>query len=170
MANDKKYPSKRKNKEIQSKKTEIDVKNLNEVLKSLPEDKKKIITNAFFAMERSTFSGPIPPPELFKEYEEVLPGATERILKMAEKQQDHRTKIEEKIAENNFSLSIRGQIFGCFLAFVCLLVSAFLGYNGHDWLGGIIGGGSIISILIVFVLNKEPSSPKNEKNQDKEIE
>lgn len=37
------------------------------------------------------FSGPLPPPQILGQYDEVLPGAAERILRMAEKQQDHRS-------------------------------------------------------------------------------
>jgi uncharacterized membrane protein len=34
--------------------------------------------------------GPLPPPDQFKDYEAILPGSADRILKMAEKEQDHR--------------------------------------------------------------------------------
>ena len=37
---------------------------------------------------RSEFSGPIPPPSIIKGYEEVLPGAAERIISMAENRQN----------------------------------------------------------------------------------
>ena len=38
----------------------------------------------------SAFSGPLPHPEFFQAYEHTLPGAADRILTMAEKQQEHR--------------------------------------------------------------------------------
>jgi uncharacterized membrane protein len=38
--------------------------------------------------------GPIPPPEQFGGYEKILPGSADRILKMAEKEQDHRHEWE----------------------------------------------------------------------------
>ena len=34
----------------------------------------------------SEFSGPIPPPNIMRGYEEILPGAADRILSMAERQ------------------------------------------------------------------------------------
>lgn len=50
-----------------------------------------------------SFSGPMPPPALFREYDQILPGAAERIMAMAEKEQQHRHvvvgKVAEKIAE-----------------------------------------------------------------------
>jgi uncharacterized membrane protein len=42
------------------------------------------------------FSGPLPPPSVLKGYEEVVRGSAERILVMAEKQQDHRTEQNRK--------------------------------------------------------------------------
>ena len=37
-----------------------------------------------------TFQGPIPPPNVLEAYERLVPGAAERILKMAENQAAHR--------------------------------------------------------------------------------
>lgn len=41
------------------------------------------------------FSGPLPHPQTLRQYDEVLPGAAERILRMAEKQQDHRIGMDQ---------------------------------------------------------------------------
>ena len=61
---------------------------VNEVLSKLPEDiRGQVLT---IIKEQSFFSGPLPPPELFKQYEEILPGSANRILKMAEKEQNIR--------------------------------------------------------------------------------
>lgn len=42
--------------------------------------------NQVIAKIQSEYSGPIPPPNIIKGYEQVLPGSADRILKMAEKQ------------------------------------------------------------------------------------
>ncbi len=44
--------------------------------------------------EFTALSGPLPPPEMLAQYEEILPGAAERILSMAERQAEHRQKME----------------------------------------------------------------------------
>ena len=41
------------------------------------------------------FSGPLPPPQILGQYEDELPGAAERLFRMAEKQQDHRINMDE---------------------------------------------------------------------------
>ena len=41
-------------------------------------------------IEASSWRGPLPPPSALQSYEEVLEGSADRILKMAEKQTEHR--------------------------------------------------------------------------------
>jgi uncharacterized membrane protein len=47
----------------------------------------------------SGYSGPLPPPEELKGYEEVLPGAAERIVAAFEKESNHRREIERAQAD-----------------------------------------------------------------------
>lgn len=47
------------------------------------------------------FSGPLPPPSMYGEYEGVLKGSADRIFKMAEKEQDHRIKWENDALNQN---------------------------------------------------------------------
>lgn len=46
--------------------------------------------------EASTFSGPLPPPDLLAEYDQVLPGLADRIVTMAEKEGDSRRKLQSR--------------------------------------------------------------------------
>lgn len=43
--------------------------------------------------QSASFSGPIPPPAILHQYDAVIPGAAERILKMAEEQSKHRQEL-----------------------------------------------------------------------------
>lgn len=43
----------------------------------------------------SVHMGPLPPPDVFAGYEQVCPGAAERILSMAEQQAKHRQDLEK---------------------------------------------------------------------------
>lgn len=139
--------------------------NVNKVLDSLPEEKRKVIVEAFCAIEESSsFRGPLPPPEILKGYESILPGASERILKMAEKQQNHRMHIEETIVERQTRQSGYGQIWGGVLACLFGIITFVLGYNGHDVLAGTIGTTTIVSLVVVFVLRKFPENDKSNKN------
>lgn len=51
---------------------------------------------------RSIYSGPLPPPGDLSKYEEALPGAADRIIKMAETEQSVRHKLDTAVLEENF--------------------------------------------------------------------
>lgn len=69
----------------------------------------------------SSFSGPLPPPDVLAAYERVLPGSADRIIRMAEDQGSHRRGLERQ----ELAANIRTQSQGQWLAFViALLVSA----------------------------------------------
>jgi uncharacterized membrane protein len=55
-------------------------------------------------------SGPLPPPEDLAGYEAAHPGAAERILAMAERNQAHRHKQENRMVIGEFGLRFMGQV------------------------------------------------------------
>ena len=46
-------------------------------------------------IRQSSFSGPLPPPQILEKYESIVPGSADRIIGMAEKQSEHRRSIEK---------------------------------------------------------------------------
>lgn len=77
-------------------------------------------------------SAPLPPPGELRTYEEILPGAAERIFRMAEIEQSHRIDRENKElnlegsaidnartgAANQFKIGIMSSVFGFILGLV----------------------------------------------------
>jgi len=51
----------------------------------------------------ASFTGPLPHPALLKGYEEVRPGAAQRIIAMAESQGAHRRQLEVKMSAASVS-------------------------------------------------------------------
>jgi len=47
---------------------------------------------------RQEFAGPLPHPSVLAGYDDVVPGSAERILRMAEKQLEHRIGTESLLA------------------------------------------------------------------------
>lgn len=87
----------------------------------------------------------------------MLSDVPERILRMAEKQLEHRTNNEKKIVNEEIRASKVGQFLGAFIALACIGGAIFLGMNGHDWLAGIMIS-IIAAVGTIFVLNKEPNN------------
>lgn len=56
------------------------------------------------------YQGPIPPVEDFTGYERILPGAADRILKMAENQAGHRQTLERRALSGDLVKAMMGTI------------------------------------------------------------
>ena len=73
-------------------------------------------SNGVVLHHQETFSGPLPPPAALIQYNEAHPDAAERIIAMAEKQQEHRHKQESRvIAGDSFRASL-GLSLGAIIA------------------------------------------------------
>ena len=129
----------------------LQAESVDSVLRDLPKEKRDVIYSAFYAIERS-YSGPLPPPDDFANYERTLPGSMDRILTMTEKQVDHR--IEKESHESK--LDGRGQILGAALVAFFGLMSFLLAILGHDDVALGMGVTTVISVAVIFVLNKVP--------------
>lgn len=64
------------------------------------------------SIQASSFSGPLPPPEVLRDYGEVLPGLSEKIVEMADREQRHRHKIETDDLQLDRREARRGQYLG----------------------------------------------------------
>lgn len=56
------------------------------------------------------FAGPLPPPEALERYNQILPGAAERIIVMAESQHAHRLELEKHVITSNVGAQKLGTI------------------------------------------------------------
>lgn len=127
---------------------------LEEVLDGLPEDRQdKIRRIVAVAQESSAFMGPLPHPSHFEGYNNVLPGAAERILAMAEKQQDY--DMEQR--RNAHSLLSRGLWIALVLVVGAFAIVAFSIYRGSDNVVYATLGTSVL-MVVVFVLRKFPKN------------
>lgn len=170
--------SNRKNKDKQLKKVTTenneesrDETNAGEELKKVDfphESNKEIIRLISQLVYSREHKGPLPAPEDFKEYEDILPGAADRILKMAEevtytKTKDiaHKTSIESRN-------SLTGLIFAFILALLFLGMSFFMILKGYPVAGIIAFISELGALVYTFVYGskvrgKEKPEPGNRK-------
>lgn len=136
---------------------------INKVIDGIKDPKQRsIIAHAFSAMvERKTFSGPLPAPEDFKAYQDVMADAPERILTMAEKQMAHRFECEKKIIDSRIRESRIGQIMAFIIAIFSIGIVCFLGYKGHNWLAGSITA-IIVGLASIFLFKKSKEEEKDD--------
>lgn len=125
---------------------------ISEAIKELSQDKRIAVIRA---IKGESFSGPIPHPELLKKYDQIQSGFAERIVRMAEKQLDHRIECENKVVESSISESKRGQNYGLAVSLLFLIASVILGLLGHDWLAGTLGAGTLVSLVAIFITGRK---------------
>lgn len=103
-----------------------------------PEDAQVIATS--FSREMS-YSGPLPHPDLFAQYDSVVPGAAERILSMAEQNLELQSESiqNERIEKKAESFALRSVAASYALAlplsFVLAIAGAFLHIDIMIWSG-----------------------------------
>lgn len=148
---------------------------LQEVLKPEVVREVRAVVRELRVLKREKFSGPLPKPEHFGQYERVLPGTAERILKMAEKEQDHRHAMDrEEASQFRYALTedIRsihlGQRF-TFVLIAVMVISAIvftaLGM-GYAALCTIIVAGITGLAAGVMGRRQDPSTPLSKPSKD----
>lgn len=82
-------------------------------------------SGSLISVERTiqSFEGPIPPPDMLAQYEEALPGAAERIITFAERQQDDRMRVNERVLDLLVA-ELRVETIGQYSALVIAVGSA----------------------------------------------
>jgi uncharacterized membrane protein len=99
------------------------------------------------AMRREMFSGPLPPPDILQKYNEVIPDAANRILLMAEKEQEHRFSLKDR----SFKYVGRGQTLALIIALSGLGCAGVLGYFGNQVAASVVGGVSLVTMVFGFL-------------------
>lgn len=124
-----------------------------EVADVTPQAGSRLRSDLTIAFEES-YEGVLPHPSILKGYEEILPGATDRILSMTESQSKHRQDLESFHLRNAAARSWAGLACGFVITMTFLGVSAFLIVRGHGWEGTILGTVDIVALVSVFVIGR----------------
>lgn len=111
------------------------------------------------------FEGPIPPPEILHQYDQVLPGAAERIISMAENQAKHRQLLEKSVIESEIKDSRMGLYFGFLVSLIALLMGTYCIIQGYSISGSIIGGSAVPGLAAVFVYGSRQRRKERETKQ-----
>jgi uncharacterized membrane protein len=68
-----------------------------------------------------SYEGPLPTSREFAGYEQVLPGAADRILAITEKEAAHRRENQDKLISASIKYSGRGQIFALIISILSII-------------------------------------------------
>lgn len=113
-------------------------------------------------MER--YSGPLPHPKILSGYEQILPGTADRIVAMAEREQEHRHNMQEKMIKTESRDSVGEMVCAFVLSVLCIIGAVLVVYLVPTSAGAIAGallGMSGMGSVIIHFLNSTRRSPDN---------
>jgi uncharacterized membrane protein len=112
------------------------------------------------------FSGPLPPPAILEQYNNVVPGAAERILKMAEEQSNHRRSLEQKVISSDVDNARLGMVFGFIIGLVAILAGVYIVIIDKNNQGYFLSLGAIVALVGVFVYGRKKKEQRLEEKKN----
>jgi uncharacterized membrane protein len=163
-------------KKISSEEEKISLDKIAEIL-GVPEDELKKLPDHVLKRikeisveEESYYRGPIPPPSLVSEYEKILPGSFDRILKLTEGNAQHRIEIdkhkmgmEKKLVPESIKLRRSGQNKAFFISILGIIAVVFCAFIGQTTIGSILAGTTLISLVPNFIAGIKKDKEKQNK-------
>ena len=100
--------------------------------------------------QHASFEGPIPHPDIFRLYGDVIPDAPERILRVFEADSTHARVIQMEALEAQKSDNRRVHWMAWSLIAGGYALAALFAVLGKDWLAGIILGSTLAGTIAGF--------------------
>lgn len=97
------------------------------------------------------FSGPLPPPEILRAYNRIVPGSAKQIIDNVIEQSTHRRQLEAKVIAADIERSRLGLIVGGVVALACIAGGCVVAAISSPTAGGTIATASVIGLTSVFV-------------------
>lgn len=121
----------------------------------LPDKGKDLARERHIVSQGSFFSGPLPPPAVLEQYNRIVSGAAERIIKMVENQSSHRQRLESRVIKTDNAKSILGLIFAFIVSLLGLSLGAYTALQGSPLFGGAVSIGVLVSIVTAFIVGSK---------------
>ena len=114
------------------------------------------------------YSGPLPPPSMLADYDQIKQGFAERIFSMAENEQKHRHELENLSVNGHINKDKRSQRYALFCVVFITTVCGVIIYTGNSIAGTLLGGSTILGLAALFITgksdNKKTTADENDKN------
>lgn len=113
---------------------------------------------------RATYQGPLPLPHMLAQYDEVVPGAADRIITMAESQSKHRQKMESSVIAAGIRDSLLGLISAFLIGITTVVGGTICVLKGVSTGGTILSGSGLAALIGVFIYG---SRQRRKERQEK---
>ena len=121
----------------------------------------EVVRRVSTTLRAEFFTGPIAHPRHLREYEDICPGAADRIISMAEKQTDHVIKMDQTIIAAETGDQKLGMWFGMIAFLIVLFIAAVSGlYLKDPVITGLFLGTAVIGVIGRFINGRSKGAPK----------
>jgi uncharacterized membrane protein len=104
---------------------------------------------------------------MVEHYERIMPGAADRLFRMAESQQDHREGLENRRIDSDITNEKRGQIFAFIIALVAIFGSFGLIWYGISTIGVTLFITTFAGLVSLFVFGRlHQAHERSQKRED----
>lgn len=114
-----------------------------------------------------SFQGPIPPPELLREYNEIITNGADRILRMAEAQSAHRIQLEGIVIKGDDRRANWGLTTGFTIGIILIVLSFILIMYGHEVSGTILGTTDLTALVSLFIYGRRAKADELRRRDEK---
>lgn len=118
------------------------------------------------AFIEAVWNGPLPPPNVLRGYEEIVPGAANRIMEMTEKEQAHSRDMIRTIIVGDSRRAYLGLIAGFIISVLGIGGGIYLIAVGHDWAGLSLAGINLTGLVGVFVYGAKTRHDERSGNDE----
>lgn len=109
---------------------------------------------------RRKYKSILPPIDLVEEYEELYPGTFEKILDMAQKEQNHRHSMDLLEMERHNRATKLGRLFSLLYVAIVSITTLILAFNDNAPVAAIFATASFAVIVIVSYLYSKTNKRK----------
>ena len=109
----------------------------------------------------TTFVGPVPPPEVLRQYKEILPSTVEMIFDMSKEEAAHRHSLQNaQLQKKQEELSAyhsdvkRGQYLAFVVTVVAITGATLCAYFNQSAAACVIAGATLVNLVSVFIGRK----------------
>ena len=132
----------------------------------IPSGAKEKIKKTFLSLNSNKYNPAMPSPNILKKYNDSVKNGAEKILGMlekqiaiAEKQSEHRMKLETMIINNQIKQTKIGQASGIIISVLILGSAVWLGLENHNAVSSILGGLNILGLVTIFIYGQSQQNP-----------
>lgn len=112
------------------------------------------------------FSGPLPPPSILAKYDEIVPGAANRIILKFEAQTEHRMTLEKSVVKTGNIKELVGLVLAFVVAMTAIVGGIVTAIMGTPFLGGSLSFAGLAVLVGAFLLRNRRRT--NDSSSDKE--